>query len=220
MELKHKHKEGVQLFVNKELELEVRAVEINGEGWLVGKDVAEALGYKNTRKAILDHVDIEDKDLHNIPTSGGKQTVTIIKEKGVIRLIQKSKVKSLEYKTDFINWLISNNLISDSVIIETRKEIEFLSTLEKILKPMNYSLQQQLVDGAYKLDGYISELDLVIEYDENGHKHYDQAKERIREAYIKNKYKHLIRVTDKTDLYTNIGIVMNKINDILPLIEN
>lgn len=36
MGIKHKHKEGIQLFVNKELELEVRAVEIDGEGWLIG----------------------------------------------------------------------------------------------------------------------------------------------------------------------------------------
>ena len=43
--VKHERKEGVQLFINKELELEVRAVEINGEGWLIGKDVAEVLGY-------------------------------------------------------------------------------------------------------------------------------------------------------------------------------
>ena len=59
--VKYQRKEGVQLFINKELELEVRAVEINGEGWLVGKDVAEVLGYSNTAKAIRDHVDIEDK---------------------------------------------------------------------------------------------------------------------------------------------------------------
>ena len=31
-----------------------------GETFFVGKDVAEALGYKNTRKALLDHVDNED----------------------------------------------------------------------------------------------------------------------------------------------------------------
>lgn len=43
--IRHKRIEGVQLFINKELELEVRAVEINGEGWLIGKDVAEVLGY-------------------------------------------------------------------------------------------------------------------------------------------------------------------------------
>ena len=45
--VKYQRKEGVQLFVNKELELEVRVVEINGEGWLVGKDVADILGYQN-----------------------------------------------------------------------------------------------------------------------------------------------------------------------------
>ena len=59
--VKHKHKEGVQLFVNKDLELEVRAVEIDGEGWLVGKDVAEALGYSNPSDALRTHVDEEDK---------------------------------------------------------------------------------------------------------------------------------------------------------------
>ena len=54
--VKHQRKEGVQLFINKELELEVRAVEINGEGWLVGKDVAEVLGYSNSRDALSNHV--------------------------------------------------------------------------------------------------------------------------------------------------------------------
>ena len=39
----------------------LRGVEIDGESWLVGKDVAERLGYSNPRKAIIDHVDDEDK---------------------------------------------------------------------------------------------------------------------------------------------------------------
>lgn len=39
----------------------VRTVTINGEPWLAGKDVAEALGYSNPRKAISDHVDAEDR---------------------------------------------------------------------------------------------------------------------------------------------------------------
>lgn len=33
----------------------VRVIEINGEPWFVGKDVAQALGYSNPRKALLDH---------------------------------------------------------------------------------------------------------------------------------------------------------------------
>ena len=99
MELKHKHKEGVQLFVNKELELEVRAVEINGEGWLVGKDVAEVLGYKNTRKALLDHVDEEDKGVTKCDTLGGSQEMIVINESGLYSLVLRSKLpgaKSLE----------------------------------------------------------------------------------------------------------------------------
>lgn len=40
----------------------IRVLERNGEPWLVGKDVAEALGYERPTKAIQDHVDTEDKD--------------------------------------------------------------------------------------------------------------------------------------------------------------
>ena len=40
---------------------EIRTVEVNGEPWFVGKDVAQVLGYSNTKKALTDHVDDEDK---------------------------------------------------------------------------------------------------------------------------------------------------------------
>ena len=40
---------------------QLRTVEINGTPWLVGKDVAIALGYKNPQRAIRDHVDTEDQ---------------------------------------------------------------------------------------------------------------------------------------------------------------
>lgn len=40
---------------------EIRTVEINNEPWFVGKDVASALGYTDTRQAIRNHVDEEDK---------------------------------------------------------------------------------------------------------------------------------------------------------------
>lgn len=40
---------------------QIRVLTIEGEPWFVGKDVAEVLGYSNSRKAIADHVDSEDK---------------------------------------------------------------------------------------------------------------------------------------------------------------
>lgn len=97
--VKHQRKEGVQLFVNKELELEVRAVEIDGQGWLVGKDVAEVLGYSNTAKAIRDHVDFDDKLSERIVLSGQNREVVLINESGFYSLILRSDMpKAKQFK--------------------------------------------------------------------------------------------------------------------------
>jgi len=50
----------------------------------VGKDVATALGYTNTLKAIRDHVDSEDKGVNEMVTPGGTQKVIFINESGLI----------------------------------------------------------------------------------------------------------------------------------------
>lgn len=50
----------LKIFKNSEFG-EIRTVEIGGEPWFVGKDVAEILGYANPSKALSDHVDEEDK---------------------------------------------------------------------------------------------------------------------------------------------------------------
>lgn len=60
----------VEIFKNPEFG-SIRVVEIGGEPWLVGKDVALALGYKNPQEAIRDHVDTEDKGVSEILTPGG-----------------------------------------------------------------------------------------------------------------------------------------------------
>jgi len=71
--------------------LPVRTVLVNDEPWFVGKDVADILGYSNSRKALSDHVDDEDKGVTKIDTLGGNQNITIINESGLYSLILKSK---------------------------------------------------------------------------------------------------------------------------------
>lgn len=105
--IKHKHREKVQLFVNKELELEVRAVEINGEGWLIGKDVAEVLGYSNTSDALKKHVDIEDKGVAKCDTLGGSQEMIVINESGLYSLVLRSKLPGAK---KFRRWVTSEVL--------------------------------------------------------------------------------------------------------------
>lgn len=47
---------------------EIRTITIDGEPWFVGKDVAAVLGYSNPRKAMIDHVDTEDKGVTKCDT--------------------------------------------------------------------------------------------------------------------------------------------------------
>ena len=58
---------------------------INNEPWFVGKDVAAVLGYSNSRKALIDHVDEEDKGVTKCDTLGGSQELTIINESGLVQ---------------------------------------------------------------------------------------------------------------------------------------
>ena len=58
-----------------------------GEPWFCGKDVAEALGYSNTKDALLRHVDKTDKLGSQITTSGQSRTMTFVNESGLYSLI-------------------------------------------------------------------------------------------------------------------------------------
>ena len=90
-------------------ENEVRTLVINNTPYFVGKDVAKILGYKNTNKALGDHVDEEDKGVTKQDTLGGKQNLTIITESGVYSLIFSSKLPSAK---DFKHWVTSEVLPS------------------------------------------------------------------------------------------------------------
>lgn len=72
----------------------VRAVTVNGVPYFVGKDVADILGYSNSRKALIDHVDDEDKGVTKCDTLGGIQELTVISESGLYSLILSSRMPS------------------------------------------------------------------------------------------------------------------------------
>ena len=98
----------LKIFKNEEFG-EIRTVQINNETYFVGKDIADALGYSNSRKAILDHVAEEDKGVTKWNTLGGMQNLTIINESGVYALIFSSKLESAKR---FKHWVTSEILPS------------------------------------------------------------------------------------------------------------
>ena len=81
----------LQLFSNPEFGA-VRAVDIDGEPWLVGKDVAQVLGYNDTDQALRKHVDDEDKLTRQIDGSGQGRSMTTINESGLYALALSSKL--------------------------------------------------------------------------------------------------------------------------------
>lgn len=96
----------LQIFENAEFG-SLRTVEINGETYFVGKDVAEILGYANTFDAIDKHIDDEDKLVSQIASAGQMRKVTVINESGLYSLILSSKLpKAKEFK----HWVTSEVL--------------------------------------------------------------------------------------------------------------
>lgn len=98
----------LQIFQNAEFG-SVRSIVINDEPYFVGKDVAEILGYSNTRKALLDHVDEDDKtDEVTIRDSMGReQTPVLINESGLYSLVLSSKLPAAKR---FKRWVTSEVL--------------------------------------------------------------------------------------------------------------
>lgn len=89
---------------------ELRTVEIDGEPWFVGKDVAEALGYNEPHKAIQRHVDKDDGMKRPVTDSTGrKQETWLINESGLYSLILSSKLPSAK---EFKHWVTSEVLPS------------------------------------------------------------------------------------------------------------
>lgn len=86
---------------------QVRVITKEGEPWFVGKDVAEVLGYSNTKKAINDHVKENHKLGERIVTSGQRREVIIIDEAGFYSLVLRSKLPSAEA---FQEWVTSEVL--------------------------------------------------------------------------------------------------------------
>ena len=98
----------LKIFKNSEFG-EIRTVEIDGEPWFVGKDVAEILGYANPSKALSDHVDEEDKLNNESLSSLGQRGGWLINESGLYSLILSSKLSTAK---KFKRWVTSEVLPS------------------------------------------------------------------------------------------------------------
>ena len=86
---------------------EVRTVAINDNPYFVGKDIADILGYSRADNAIRNHVDDDDKLMHQFSASGQNRNMIIINESGLYSLILASKLPQAK---EFKRWVTSEVL--------------------------------------------------------------------------------------------------------------
>lgn len=132
-------------------ENQIRTLLINNEPYFIGKDVANILGYSNTRKAINDHVDEEDKGVTKCDTLGGKQDLIVINESGLYSLILSSKLATAK---KFKRWVTSEVLPA----IRKTGQYQVPSDLMSALRLM-FEAQTQTNEAVAKHDLRITELE-------------------------------------------------------------
>ena len=170
----------LQIFENPEFG-QVRTVEIDGTPWLVGKDVAVALGYKNPGKAIIAHVDEEDKRLEMLPQGADSQNgnvspsskTALINESGLYSLILSSKMPKAKA---FKRWVTSEVLpaIRKTGAYESFQAQQHIEQLEATNTRLNAAIQA--VGSAN------AELADVINLRNDFIKHSDNYKARYMQA--------------------------------------
>ena len=109
---------------------QIRTVNIDGEPWFVGKDVAKVLGYNDTDQAVRKHVDGEDKLTRCFDGSGQNRGMTIINESGLYSLILSSKLPSAK---KFNRWVTSEVLPSirrTGMFVGGSKELQAIFMLD------------------------------------------------------------------------------------------
>ena len=152
---------------------QVRTVEIDGTPWLVGKDVAVALGYAKPTDAIRKHVDPEDKGISKTETPSGEQEMLIINESGLYSLILSSKMPKAKA---FKHWVTGEVLpaLRKNGVYETVKAQQHIEQLAATNVRLNIAIQ-----NVSKAKGELAD---IINLRNEFIKHRDNYKARFLQA--------------------------------------
>lgn len=153
----------LQVFSNERLG-KIRTMNIDGQPYFVGKDIAEALGYEKPRNAIATHVHEDDKTTALIQGAGSnyKSNAVLINESGMYALIFGSK---LEQAKEFKHWVTSEVLPSirktggyNSQVSEEYKqkrlEAMMMNAKARLMKEQNRRIELMIKNPDFKPSEY------------------------------------------------------------------
>lgn len=161
----------LQVFTNERLG-KLRVMQIKGQAYFVGKDIAEALGYSNTRDALAKHIHDDDKITVAIHDGNkGNPNQICINESGMYALIFGSK---LEAAKEFKHWVTSEVLPSirktggynsqqSDEYKEKRLEMMMINAKARLMKEQNRRMELIMKYPNLNADGYTEDLPPIIE---------------------------------------------------------
>lgn len=164
---------------------EIRTIEINGEPWFVGKDVADILGYQNGSRDINRHVDEDDRQNYQNGTFESPRGMTVINESGLYSLILSSNMPSAK---KFKHWVTSEVLPSirktgsyrsNREGIPLKEQVESLQAVADMLR-MNDASKLLMLEGFYK--GYNIPTGFLPKYEFNGSRQMKAATTLLKEC--------------------------------------
>lgn len=119
-----------------------------------------------------------------------------------------------EQAYNFSQWLLHiANTNKEIKIIKTRKEIEFVKLLTDFLDEYDIKYIKQFQYKNYRIDLYLPELLIAVEYDEDNHKYYSDDMEIIREENLKYDLGcNFIRLSDHDSDGRNLAKIINHIH--------
>ena len=150
----------LKIFENEQFG-QVRTLQVKNELYFVGKDVADILGYTNSRKALIDHVDEEDKTSNELLRVNGTN-LTLINESGLYSLILKSKLPQAK---QFKRWVTSEILptirkhgayMTSETLEQALTSPDFLIKLAtKLKEEQERNLQLQVINSRLEVENEI-----------------------------------------------------------------
>nr|DAL08113.1 MAG TPA: repressor domain protein [Caudoviricetes sp.] len=127
----------------------LRVIEQDGEPWLVGRDVAKALGYFNVSKAVATHVDAEDKRFEMLPIADaqnghvlGATKTTLINESGLYSLVLSSKLPGAKRFRRWVTGEVLPSIRKDGGYIKTAPGMSDADIMAKAIL-----LAQKTIEG-------------------------------------------------------------------------
>lgn len=137
----------IKVFNNAEFG-KIRTLNRDGEPWFVGKDVATALGYKDSVNALKSHVSEEDKGGWRIATQYGEREAVIINESGLYSLILSSKLDSAKRFKRWVTAEVLPSIRKSGGYIAGQDEMSDTELLAKALLVAQRQIEQRNVQIA------------------------------------------------------------------------